>query len=190
GQSSPSRSVAQVAVDLAARLAPADGDDIDPASWVTTAGSRYFASLIAPADPEAAWSAIAEVKNGHVLRVGVADFAGVLGPLAVCAELTAIAEACLDGALAIVRAQLTARHGVPPGDARLAVLGLGKLGGYELGYAADLDVVFVYTGDDGESDGAAPLATAEWFSRCAQRLLGAPRPRTPRRRPHEIDPRP
>jgi len=135
------------------------------------------------------WSAIAEVKNGHVLRVGLADFAGALDPLAVCAELTAIAEACLDRALAIIAGQLAARHGRPPGDARLAVLGLGKLGGHELGYAADLDVVFVYTGDDGESDGAVPLAAVEWFSRCAQRLLGALRQRTPRGRLYEIDTR-
>jgi glutamate-ammonia-ligase adenylyltransferase len=166
GQTPPSRSVAQVAADLERRLAAKD-----------------------LADPEAAWNAIAEVKNGHVLRVGLADFAGALGPLAVCAELTAIAEACLDRALAIVWRQLAERHGQPPGDARLAVLGLGKLGGRELGYAADLDVVFVYTGDDGESDGAAPLSTVEWFSRLAQRLLGALRQRTPRGRLYELDTR-
>src|SRR5215468_4911728 len=166
GQTAPSRSVAQVAADLDVRLAAVD-----------------------PTDPEQLWSAVAEVKNGHVLRVGLADFAGALDPLAVCAELTAIAEACLDRALAIVSAQLAARHGRPPGDARLAVLGLGKLGGRELGYAADLDVVFVYTGDDGESDGAVPLAAVEWFSRCAQRLLGALRQRTPRGRLYEIDTR-
>lgn len=166
GQTAPSRSVAQVAADLDARLAAVDATD-----------------------PEQGWSAIAEVKNGHVLRVGLADFAGALDPLAVCAELTAIAEACLDRALAIIAGQLAARHGRPPGDARLAVLGLGKLGGRELGYAADLDVVFVYTGDDGESDGAVPLAAVEWFSRCAQRLLGALRQRTPRGRLYEIDTR-
>ncbi|HEX7841079.1 MAG TPA: hypothetical protein VF469_26560, partial [Kofleriaceae bacterium] len=166
GQTPPSRSVAQVAADLAARVAAVD-----------------------PADPEQLWSAIAEVKNGHVLRVGLADFAGALDPLEVCAELTAIAEACLERALAIVCGQLAGRHGRPPGDARLAVLGLGKLGGRELGYAADLDVVFVYTGDDGESDGAMPLAAVEWFSRCAQRLLGALRQRTPRGRLYEIDTR-
>src|SRR5262249_35162783 len=57
------------------------------------------------------------------------------------------------------------------------------------------DVVFVYTGDDGESVAApggapgAPLATVEWFSRCAQRLLNALRQRTPRGRLYEIDTR-
>ncbi len=172
GQSSPSRSVAQITAELERRLAAPDPGAL--------------------ADPEAAWSVIAEVKNGHVLRVGLADFAGALDPLAVCGELTAIAEACLGQALAIVEAQLAERHGRPPGDARLAVLGLGKLGGRELGYAADLDVIFVYAaaGDAaGESDGPIPLSTIEWFSRCAQRLLNALRQRTPRGRLYEIDTR-
>jgi [glutamine synthetase] adenylyltransferase / [glutamine synthetase]-adenylyl-L-tyrosine phosphorylase len=167
GSTAPQRTLAQLSADFAKRLATVDRTD-----------------------PEAIWSAIAEVKNGHVLRVGLADFAGALDPLAVCAELTAIAEACLAQALAVVEAQLAERHGRPPGDGRLAVLGLGKLGGRELGYAADLDVVFVFTGDDaGESDGRAPLSTIEWFSRCAQRLLGALRQRTPRGRLYEVDTR-
>jgi glutamate-ammonia-ligase adenylyltransferase len=169
GHSAPERSVAQVAADLDDALAGLD-----------------------PADAEPQWSAIAGVKNGHVLRIGLADFAGVLDPLAVCAELTSVAEACLDRALAIIVAGLVERHGRPPGDARLAVLGLGKLGGFELGYAADLDVVFVYShsgGDADESDGPVPLPTVVWFSRCAQRLLNALRQRTPRGRLYEIDTR-
>jgi [glutamine synthetase] adenylyltransferase / [glutamine synthetase]-adenylyl-L-tyrosine phosphorylase len=166
GLTSPSRDRVQVAADFAARTSSSDPDD-----------------------PEALWSAIAEVKNGHVLRVGLADFAGALDPLAVCSELTTIAEACLEQALAIVEAQLAQRHGRPRG-ARLAVLGLGKLGGRELGYAADLDVVFVFATDGGDdSDGAHPLPAVEWFSRCAQRLLGALRQRTPRGRLYEVDTR-
>ena len=158
GQTPPTRTAHQVSADLAKRLATVDADD-----------------------PEALWSAVAEVKNGHVLRVGLADFAGALDPLAVCAELTAIAEACLEHALAIVALQLAERHGRPPDTARLAVLGLGKLGGRELGYAADLDVVFVFDGGDDD--------TVAWFSRCAQRLLGALRQRTPRGRLYEVDTR-
>ncbi|MEO8706828.1 MAG: bifunctional [glutamate--ammonia ligase]-adenylyl-L-tyrosine phosphorylase/[glutamate--ammonia-ligase] adenylyltransferase [Kofleriaceae bacterium] len=167
GITSPRRELAQLTADFAARLA----------------------GVADPSDPEALWSAIAEVKNGHVLRVGLADFAGALDPLAVCRELTVIAEASLAQALAVVEAQLEQRHGRPPGTARLAVLGLGKLGGRELGYAADLDVVFVYTGDGGESDGRSPLSTIEWFSRLAQRLLGALHQRTPRGRLYEVDTR-
>ncbi len=158
GHTPPTRTAHQVSADLAKRLATVDADD-----------------------PEALWSAIAEVKNGHVLRVGLADFAGALDPLAVCNELTAIAEACLEHALAVVALQLAERHGRPPDDARLAVLGLGKLGGRELGYAADLDVVFVFDGGDED--------TVAWFSRCAPRHHGALRQRTPRGRLYEVDTR-
>lgn len=171
GLTPTTRSVAQLATELDVRLATVDH-----------------------ADPEALWGAMAEVKNGHVLRVGLADFAGALDPLAVCGELTTIAEACLERALSLVEAPLVIQHGRPRGEARLAVLGLGKLGGRELGYAADLDVVFVYesrgsSDDDGESDGPRPLSTIEWFSRWAQRLLGALRQRTPRGRLYEVDTR-
>ncbi|HEX5061894.1 MAG TPA: bifunctional [glutamate--ammonia ligase]-adenylyl-L-tyrosine phosphorylase/[glutamate--ammonia-ligase] adenylyltransferase [Kofleriaceae bacterium] len=151
GQTAPTRTAAQVKADLVARLATVDASD-----------------------PEAVWSAVAEVKNGHTLRVGLADFAGALDPLAVCVELTAIAEACLQVALSIVEASM------PKVDGVLSVLALGKLGGYELGYAADLDVIFVYQGDD---------AALEHFTRLSQRLLGALRQRTPRGRLYEVDTR-
>jgi glutamate-ammonia-ligase adenylyltransferase len=154
GQTPPTRTAGRVAAELTARTATVDASD-----------------------PEALWSALAEVKNGHVLRVGLADFGGALDPLEVCTELTAIAEACLAHALAIVRAQLPSRAG------SIAVLGLGKLGGAELGYAADLDVVFVF--DDPDRDDGA----IAHFSRLAQRLLGALRQRTPRGRLYEVDTR-
>jgi glutamate-ammonia-ligase adenylyltransferase len=154
GQTAPTRNAEQVSADLAEKLAAIDADD-----------------------PEAAWSAIAEVKNGHVLRVGLADFAGALDPLDVCTELTAIADACLRQALALVERQL------PPIGGSLAILALGKLGGRELGYAADLDVVFVYRGDD-DDDGAIVH-----YSKLAQRLLGALHQRTPRGRLYEVDTR-
>jgi glutamate-ammonia-ligase adenylyltransferase len=157
GQSAPTRSVASVRADIDARLAHIDASD-----------------------PEAPWSAIAEVKAAHVLRVGLADFAGALDPLAVCVELTAIAEACLGAALG----QITAQR--PPHAGRLCVCALGKLGGRELGYAADLDVVFVY---DGGGDDPADDSAIVHFSRIAQRLLGALRQRTPRGRLYELDTR-
>ncbi|MCX5743612.1 MAG: bifunctional [glutamate--ammonia ligase]-adenylyl-L-tyrosine phosphorylase/[glutamate--ammonia-ligase] adenylyltransferase [Proteobacteria bacterium] len=186
GQAPPARSMAQIAGDLARRIATADR-----------------------ADHEEVWSAIAEVKNGHVLRVGLADFAGALDEQGVCTELTAIAEACLRQALALVEDQLAARH-PPPLPPRIAVLGLGKLGGGELGYASDLDVVFVHAdvGDVGMIGGEAGMiggeagmiggeagmiggeaGMIEWYARLAQRLLGALRQRTPRGRLYEVDTR-
>ncbi len=154
-----------------------------------------------PGDEELAWSALAEFKNGQVLRVGLADFGGRLAPLEVCAELTEVAEVCLDRAFARIAAAIRARHGVARtgrgAPARMAVLGLGKLGGGELGYAADLDVVFVHDGgdggdggsDDGESDGPRPLPVVEYMTRLAQRLVTGLHARTARGRLYEVDTR-
>ncbi len=168
----------------------------DRATLERDADRRLAAAHAAdPGDTELAWSALAEFKNGQVLRVGLADFAGRTGPLDVCADLTEIAEVCLARAYDRVAAELRHRHGVvrtgAGGQGRLAVLGLGKLGGRELGYAADLDVVFVYDAGDepGESDGARPLPAVEYFSRLGQRLVGGLHARTPRGRLYEVDTR-
>ena len=80
--------------------------------------------------------------------------------------------------------QLEIERRLRPIPGSLAILALGKLGGGELGYAADLDVVFVYQGDD-DADGNA----IEHYSKLAQRLLGALRQRTPRGRFYEVDTR-
>jgi glutamate-ammonia-ligase adenylyltransferase len=156
GQTPPTRTVDQIRAELGARIASVDASD-----------------------PEAVWAAIAEVKNGHVLRVGLADFAGALDSLGVCVELTAIAEACLQGALAYVESTMPRRPGA------LSVLALGKLGGRELGYAADLDVVFVYRPEGTDDDDDAIVH----FSRLAQRLLNGLRQRTVRGRLYEVDTR-
>ncbi|HVV87216.1 MAG TPA: hypothetical protein VHE35_29450, partial [Kofleriaceae bacterium] len=176
GQASPRAARASLERDVDRRLAAAHAAD---------AG-----------DEELAWSTLAEFKNGQVLRVGLADFGGRLAPLEVCEELTAIAEVCLDRAYARVAAGVRARHGVvrtkQGTPARMAVLGLGKLGGGELGYAADLDVVFVHDDPDddhAESDGARPLPLVEYMSRIAQRLVSGLHARTPRGRLYEVDTR-
>ena len=75
----------------------------------------------------------------------------------VVAEITAIAEACLEAAV---------RHAAPEG---IAVIGLGKLGGGELNYASDVDVVFVHAGGGGERQDAAERACAATI-----RLLSEP----------------
>jgi [glutamine synthetase] adenylyltransferase / [glutamine synthetase]-adenylyl-L-tyrosine phosphorylase len=72
--------------------------------------------------------------------------------------------------LARASAATVARLGPPPVDAQgepvpLVVVGLGKLGGSELGYASDLDLLFVY------GDAADPAAAADWFARLAQKFI-------------------
>ncbi|HEY0839538.1 MAG TPA: bifunctional [glutamate--ammonia ligase]-adenylyl-L-tyrosine phosphorylase/[glutamate--ammonia-ligase] adenylyltransferase, partial [Vulgatibacter sp.] len=88
-------------------------------------------------------------------------------------ELTAVADTCLEQALALARAEAVQRYGEPGGGGQLAVIGLGKLGGGELGYQSDLDLLFLYADPHGRSSGGAKgsVSNPEWFTRLAQRLI-------------------
>jgi glutamate-ammonia-ligase adenylyltransferase len=149
---------------------------------------------IAPGeDDEARWSALAETKTAQVLRIGLADIGGELRPDEVCRELSDLAEVCLERGFELVSAAMRERHGEAREDATgapagLAVLALGKLGGRELGYASDLDVVFVYAAE-GDSDGERPLPNVTYMTRLAQRLMSGLHTRHPGGRLYSIDTR-
>jgi glutamate-ammonia-ligase adenylyltransferase len=94
-------------------------------------------------------------KQRHVLRLTVADLEGELPVMALSDELSALADTILD----VTLVEACRNVGVDP--AGLAIVGYGKLGGKELGYGSDLDIVFVY--DDG-------LPHRDQFARVAQRV--------------------
>ena len=89
------------------------------------------------------------------------------------AGTTRLAEVCLQTALDALEAEFAQRHGVvraPDGSVQqLVVFGLGKLGGGELNFSSDIDLVYAYP-QGGESDGARPLAAEDYFMRLGQRL--------------------
>ena len=101
------------------------------------------------------------------------DLSGLDSVDATLAGSTELAEQCLALALTVLEAEFQARHGVvrsEDGQAqRLVVFGLGKLGGGELNFSSDIDLVYAYP-QGGESDGARPLAAEEYFARLGQRL--------------------
>ena len=88
--------------------------------------------------------------------------------------LTELAEVVLDQAVRDCQATLTRFHGAPrlPGRAPcpFAVFGMGKFGGRELGYASDIEVLFVY-GGAGRTTGRRPLENSECFERLVQAIL-------------------
>ena len=137
-------------------------------------------------DEEARLNALRRVRNDELLRVGLFDVGGELTPAEVSAQLTDLADATLEAALAVVAPPTFAKWGTP--TASLAVIGLGKLGGRELTYASDLDVVFVYS-DEGHAEGGRALVNFEVMSRLAQRLIHALSAYLDEGRLYEIDTR-
>jgi glutamate-ammonia-ligase adenylyltransferase len=129
-------------------------------------------------DPEQLLGALRRFKNEEVLRVGLGDIAGELEVPEVARQLTALADGLLDHAVLLAAEHARSRWGIPRmRDGRrapLAVLGMGKLGGRELGYHSDLDLLFVYgSSADEETTGgtAGRLGHHEYFARMVQRLL-------------------
>jgi glutamate-ammonia-ligase adenylyltransferase len=107
-------------------------------------------------DPRAA---LRVFKRRELLRVASRDLSGGVSVEEVAQELSFLAEAALRAALVALEEEDPA-----PTGARFAVIGMGKLGGEELNYASDIDVVFVFDAQ-GESGGA------EWATRMAEGVL-------------------
>ena len=86
-------------------------------------------------------------------------------------QLAWLADAVVMSVVRLAWADLARAHGEVRG-ARFAVLGYGSVGGEELGFGSDLDLVFLHDGDDGmHSDGDRPLDGTRWFARLAQKIV-------------------
>ncbi len=130
-------------------------------------------------------------KHQQVLRVAASDLMVAFPIAEVSNHLTWIAEVLIDRARAIAWHELIAKHGRPhaPGIGGFAIIAYGKLGGLELGYGSDLDLVFVFDGDQQarQTDGAKPLANEVFFTRLAQRIIHLLATRTPAGTAYELD---
>ncbi|MEJ2508273.1 MAG: bifunctional [glutamate--ammonia ligase]-adenylyl-L-tyrosine phosphorylase/[glutamate--ammonia-ligase] adenylyltransferase [Gammaproteobacteria bacterium] len=133
-----------------------------------------------PDDLELNMEALRHFKQANVLRVAAADLAGALPLMKVSDHLTWIAEAVVDEVLELAWRHMVERHGRPvcTADGELcdkgfAVVAYGKLGGIELGYGSDLDLVFLHGGEDeqAETTGEKPVALSVFFARLGQRII-------------------
>jgi len=137
-------------------------------------------------------------KQINMLRVAAADIMDVLPIMQVSDQLTWMAEALLDEVHRESVRELVRRHGQPacvvnnhaytPG---LAVIGYGKLGGLELGYGSDLDIVFLHdsAGEQQETDGVKPLDNVQFFARVTQKMISRMTTQTPAGVLYEVDTR-
>ena len=131
-------------------------------------------------DAEAQMEAIARFQRATMFRIAVADFSGELPIMRVSDSLTFLAESVLEVTLALAWADLATRHGAPhfelDGERHAAGFGIiayGKLGGLEMSYGSDLDIVFVHDSRGAEqfTDGEKPLDNAVFFTRLVRRLV-------------------
>jgi glutamate-ammonia-ligase adenylyltransferase len=130
-------------------------------------------------------------RHQQMLRVAASDLMAGFPVAAVSNHLTMIAETLVDRARALAWRGLAARHGIPPGDntpeSGFAIIAYGKLGGLELGYGSDLDLVFVHERVAGQTPGEKPIAGEVFFTRLAQRIIHLLATRTPAGVAYDLD---
>jgi glutamate-ammonia-ligase adenylyltransferase len=130
------------------------------------------------AEPVAAVAAARALRRRELLRIAAADLLGLLDIEAVGQALSDVADAVLAATLEVAQRSVAAQRGGGELPMRIAVLAMGRLGGAEVGYASDADVMFVHEAVDGaaESDAAAAASTVAEELR---RLLAVPAPDPP-----------
>ncbi len=131
-------------------------------------------------DPEASRFALRNFQQAATFRVAVTDLSGALSLMRVSDRLTDIAEIVLAGALELGRHELVQSYGTPRctvngqrRDAQFVIIAYGKLGGLELGYGSDLDIIFLHDSDgtDQHTDAEKPVDNSIFFMRLAQRII-------------------
>lgn len=117
-------------------------------------------------------SALALFRRRELLRVLVRDALGFATLSEVTEEISNLADAILHYACQFIRTDLATRYGTPVyenGPCGFSILALGKLGGRELNYSSDVDLMFLYEGN-GETNGQTPVSNSEFFRKLANSL--------------------
>ncbi|WP_312455332.1 bifunctional [glutamate--ammonia ligase]-adenylyl-L-tyrosine phosphorylase/[glutamate--ammonia-ligase] adenylyltransferase [Pseudescherichia sp.] len=138
---------------------------------------RQYLLRVPEEDEEQQLEALRQFKQAQLLRVAAADIAGTLPVMKVSDHLTWLAEAMIDAVVQQAWTQMVARFGQPTHlrdrERRgFAVVGYGKLGGWELGYSSDLDLVFLHDCPaDVMTDGEREIDGRQFYLRLAQRIM-------------------
>jgi glutamate-ammonia-ligase adenylyltransferase len=150
--------------DLTKRRTPEDFTGWGPAG--PSAGSL--------ADEAELLAVLRRWRRREMVRIAWRDLAGWADLTETLADTSGFAESALNLAAAHARQSLAVRHGearYPTGEIQpLVIVGMGKLGGAELNFSSDVDLVLLFP-EHGETDGARPITHEELFTRMAQRLI-------------------
>ncbi|MEW8274334.1 MAG: bifunctional [glutamate--ammonia ligase]-adenylyl-L-tyrosine phosphorylase/[glutamate--ammonia-ligase] adenylyltransferase [Candidatus Thiodiazotropha taylori] len=144
-------------------------------------------------DLESQMERLRQFAQSNRLRVAAADIADQIPLMVVSDYLTWIAESIIEQVIQLTYQEMVRRHGEPPGiepgETGFAVVGYGKLGGIELGFGSDLDMVFLHGCADRNAytKGRKPVSVDVFYARMAQRFIHIMTTRTPSGILYEVD---
>jgi glutamate-ammonia-ligase adenylyltransferase len=128
-------------------------------------------------DLELLMETLRQYKQAQQLRIAAADITGILPLMKVSDHLTWLAEAVMEKVVDLAWQQMVEKYGYPAGLAagspkNFAVVAYGKLGGLELGYGSDLDLVFLHQCDSmADTSGDRAIDSRQFYLKLVQRIL-------------------
>ncbi|SPY38346.1 glutamate-ammonia-ligase adenylyltransferase [Pasteurella canis] len=138
---------------------------------------QQYLLRLPPEDEEQIIDGLRQFKQTSLLRIAAADILGALPVMKVSDHLTFLAEAIIEAVVNLAWQQVSARFGIPAhlaeNEKGFAVVGYGKLGGIELGYKSDLDLVFLYqSAENSQTVGAKrSIDSHQFYLRLAQKII-------------------
>lgn len=132
--------------------------------------SLFYERLAYSDDFEDQLNLLRRFKNEQMLTIGVRHLSEYATSTVVRREISDLAEVCLSGAAEIANREMAKKFGTATALDALpfVIVGMGKLGGQEMTYLSDLDIIFVY---EWPSSQIGKLASHDWFSRFAGRII-------------------
>ena len=138
---------------------------------------HQFMLRVPEEDMEQQMEALRQFKQMHFLRIAAADIVGAIEITKVSDHLTYLSEAIMAYVVQIAWNQIVEKVGKPSNvigaDRKgFAVIGYGKMGGIELAYGSDLDVIFLHDSNiEGETDGPKVINNQRFYFRLVQRII-------------------
>ncbi|MBI5178534.1 MAG: bifunctional [glutamate--ammonia ligase]-adenylyl-L-tyrosine phosphorylase/[glutamate--ammonia-ligase] adenylyltransferase, partial [Nitrospinae bacterium] len=132
--------------------------------------------------PGATKDALCDFRNRELMRIGWRDLLKWADTVETLEDLSRLADVSVEGAMNAAYAAMAERFGRPMhpdgSPARSIVLGMGKLGGRELNFSSDIDLIYIYDSDDGETEGGPGanqmerprISINEFYARMAQMM--------------------
>jgi [glutamine synthetase] adenylyltransferase / [glutamine synthetase]-adenylyl-L-tyrosine phosphorylase len=149
------------------------GLNAEPAA-AAEANSNYERRAAAAATMEASQQILREWRRREMLRIAWRDIAATAGVTETLQAVSDLADACIRAATAAARLQLIPVLGLPRdtngAESSFIVIGMGKLGGRELNFSSDVDLVFLFTAP-GQTDGRRTAENEEYFTRLGRDVI-------------------
>lgn len=126
-------------------------------------------------------------KKREYIRIGLRDLMSKADVVETIKDISNLADVCLQNSYEFCEEELIKKHGIPmyidekggKKKAEFAILGVGKLGGEELNFSSDIDLIYIYSSDKGKTTGVDDLTTVsslsnhEFFSKLARMITDA-----------------